>query len=230
MGLCDYLTLCCPQSPQSVTLAGVAQNPCVQERCQELELQLTEAHFDREELEGLLDAQADAALQEAAVQEFKHRQQVKALQQQCREVLALLAAVGRCNGSEAMPASCAVAQHPFIQTSAAVPSTCRLSQQQQQQQMSQPAAGPLTAAKQRSSSSRGDRTACRDSYPRRGSTAGASCTGPMTAAKQRQQDCLGCAGSVVVPAAASCANITVVGAAQRDQSKSRQVAQRMTGR
>jgi hypothetical protein len=61
-----------------------------QAHCQEVELRLIDAHFDREELEGQLAAQAADAAQQAAAQEAKHRQQVKALQQQVQELLGLL--------------------------------------------------------------------------------------------------------------------------------------------
>jgi len=66
---------------------------------------VTEAHFDREELEAQMNAQAAAAQQEAAAQDAKHKQQIRALQQQVQELLGLL--------------SCCVegpapAQHPFV--------------------------------------------------------------------------------------------------------------------
>lgn len=66
---------------------------------------MTEAHFDREELEAQMNAQAAAAQEEAAAQDFKHKQQIRALQQQVQELLGLLS----CRGEGPAPA-----QHPFV--------------------------------------------------------------------------------------------------------------------
>lgn len=87
----------------------------LQARCQELELQVTEAHFDREELESQMDAHAASAQQQAAAQEAKHKQQVKALQQQVEELAGLLAAsTGRAGAAARMQGPGSVRAHPFV--------------------------------------------------------------------------------------------------------------------
>lgn len=105
----------------AVTLCVVCLLPVVstaQERCRELELQLTEAHFDIQELEAQLNAQAAAARQQADMQERKHMQQVKALRQQVQELLELLACSTQGDGSGPAVAALRPA-HPFVPVAAA---------------------------------------------------------------------------------------------------------------
>lgn len=94
-----------------------------QARCRELEQQLTEAHFDREELEGQVDAQAAAARQQLAAQRAKHQQQVVALRQQVQELKGLLKGLCCAGGDKgaakvSATAAAAVSMHPFVGVSA----------------------------------------------------------------------------------------------------------------
>lgn len=75
---------------------------------------MTEAHFDREELESQLRAHAAGAQQQAAEQDRKHKQQVRALQLQVQELQGLLLAAAGSQAHHAVPTT----RHPFVHSTA----------------------------------------------------------------------------------------------------------------
>jgi hypothetical protein len=78
--MCTSFSMICllrhtPLTLNVTTVAPVTAPCCVppQEHCKELELLLTQAHFDREELENELNALAAAEQHAAAAQGLKHK-------------------------------------------------------------------------------------------------------------------------------------------------------------
>lgn len=144
----------------------------MQKRCQELELQLIEAHFDRGELEGLLGAQAASAQQQANAQAAKHKQQVDALQQQVQDLLQLLSQAGCVHSLQLNPVRDALPKP--------VPARGRDVWRQ----------GGKAVGSQHSAAGRRPSALVRQS-------SGQHSMGPMTAARQRQdQHAKACAGMV----------------------------------